>query len=238
MGLGPFSIRPSIALLAILAALGFLSACSSAPPAPPPPKPQTQPGDELGLGAALWKSAHSCNVEDMSKLITAGAPVDIKLGPHKTTALMETLGSYDNKCPKTIADMLIRAGADPNARDIRGWTPLHYLAASQCIQSNIEALRYMISAGADPNSMNLEGRAPLEFATREGCAEAIGILADHLQTLQKQRQKATEAPWRRTPGAGENNMRRGVLPWEKGGPATLEPAPVGTPANAGDKPAP
>jgi hypothetical protein len=233
-GAAPFGIRKLASALIILLAVATMAACSSAPPPPQPPKPQTRPDDELGLGAALWKSAHTCNVEDVSKLLIAGAPVDIKRGPYETTALMEAVGSFDNKCPKTIAQMLIKAGADPNARDNRGWTPLHYLAASQCIAPNLEALRYLIQAGADPTIMDMEGRAPLETATRAGCADAIGILADHLQKLNQARQKAKQAPWKQSPAAREADIKQGsqgVMPWKKGGPATFEPAPSGTPAS-------
>lgn len=233
MGLAPSSIKKVAAGFTILLAMVFTAACSSAPPPPEPPKPQTQPGDELGLGAALWKSARTCNVEDVSKLLIAGAPVDIKRGLNKTTALMETVGSYDNKCPKTIAEMLIKAGADPNAQDLRGWTPLHYVAASQCIEANLDALRYLIQAGADPTIMDKEGRAPLEVATRAGCADAIGILADHLQKLNQARQKAKRAPWKQSPAARQNNTNKdsqGVLPWKKGGPPLKEPTPAGVPS--------
>lgn len=235
-GPAPFGIKKTALALTILLAIVMAAACSPAPAPPEPPKPQTRPDDELGLGAALWKSAHGCNVEDVSKLLIAGAPVDIKRGPRKTTALMEAVGSYDNKCPKTIAEMLIKAGADPNARDLRGWTPLHYLAASQCISPNLEALRYLIQAGADPTIMDNDGRAPLETATRAGCADAIGILADHLQKLNQARQKAKQAPWEQSPAAREADIKQGsqgVMPWEKGGPARLEPAPEGAPASDG-----
>jgi ankyrin repeat protein len=236
MGLAPIRMKPANLSLVFLAALLLAAACASSPSQQPAPlKPQSQPGDELGLGAALWKNAHFCNVEDISKLLNAGAPVDIKRGPHKTTALMEAVGSYDNKCPKTIAQMLIKAGADPNARDDRGWTPLHYLAAGQCIRANMEALRYLISIGADPTIMDMEGRAPLEFATRAGCSDAIGILADHLERLQKARQKARQAPWKMSPEQREMEMEQGgqgVMPWNKGGPPRKESVPSGTPANA------
>jgi hypothetical protein len=83
--------------------------------------------------------------------------------------------------------------------------------------------------------MNLEGRAPLEFATRAACADAIGILADHLQKLNQARQKAKQAPWKRSPAQSEADIQQGsqgVMPWKKGGPPLKEPKPSGTPVSA------
>jgi ankyrin repeat protein len=106
--------------------------------------------------------------------------------------------------PETIAEMLIKAGADPNAHRpagldsaaLCGGLPVHR-------RPNLEALRYLIQAGADPTILDMEGRAPLEIATRAGCADAIGILADHLQKLNQARQKAKQAPWKQPPAASQ-----------------------------------
>lgn len=233
-GLGP-SIALRAALLPILLLAGWmLSSCSSAPP-PQAPPPVDRAGDELGLGIALWTSSQTCNIEDVSKLLMAGAPVDIKRGAHKSTPLMETVGSYDNKCPKTLAEMLIKAGADPNARDARGWTPLHYLAAGHCIETSTEALLYLIRAGADPTLMDRQGMTPLDLATRANCSDSVGILAAHLQELNKARKKATQAPWRQSPAERElesQSSPQNALPWQRGGPPNKEPAPQGTPQDA------
>jgi ankyrin repeat protein len=53
-------------------------------------------------------------------------------------------------------------GADPNARDNVGWTPLHIAV----VQENNEAVRLLVSAGADIHARDVDGITPLEFAER------------------------------------------------------------------------
>jgi len=57
--------------------------------------------------------------------------------------------------------LLLDHGADPNARDAAGRTPLHLLAARG---TGREAIRALVRAGADPHAQDGEGRTPLDLA--------------------------------------------------------------------------
>ena len=58
----------------------------------------------------------------------------------------------------------LAAGADVNAKNKRGGTPLHSAAAKE--HENIAEL--LIAKGADVNAKNNEGRTPLHYATGTG----------------------------------------------------------------------
>ena len=68
----------------------------------------------------------------------------------------------------------LRAGADPDARDKNGFTPLHAAAW----KSDAAAIAVLIETGADPNARNLFGWTPLYSAAGNGNAAAIAALLD------------------------------------------------------------
>ena len=53
------------------------------------------------------------------------------------------------------------AGADPNARQAGGWTPLHWAARES---ADLEVVRALVDGGADANARNNAGSTPLHLA--------------------------------------------------------------------------
>ena len=91
----------------------------------------------------------------------------------------ETHGAPTPADARLVATLL-RYGADPNARDALGETPLHH-ALEAC---DAASARPLARAGADPNARDAAGRTPrdaLELSSaRAGCNR--GLLRDILRT--------------------------------------------------------
>ena len=72
-----------------------------------------------------------------------------------------------------VVDVLLRAGADPNARQHGGWTPLQ-AAAAHGDEATVDLL---LAAGADPSATNEDGRSPVDLADAAGHADLAARLA-------------------------------------------------------------
>ena len=59
---------------------------------------------------------------------------------------------------------LLKAGADVNAKDTNGWTPLHWAARNNRSPAVLEVL---LKAVADPRAIDNEGKTPHAVAKRE-----------------------------------------------------------------------
>lgn len=63
--------------------------------------------------------------------------------------------------------LLLAAGADPNTRGQRGWTPLHCTTFCWSASADSEIAQLLIKAGADVNSVEPEyGETPFHYAVR------------------------------------------------------------------------
>ncbi len=161
----------------IAATLGITGCASKKEDAPKP-----QAAKDYGLANALWSACQECNIETVRQLIDAGADLNASTGMHGTTALMETVRSYDNKCPAEMVAMLVEAGARINQQDKRGYTALHYSAQFNCGQAHIDATRALLENGADPGLLSKDMRTPLELATRARCADKVDLLVEHIKS--------------------------------------------------------
>jgi ankyrin repeat protein len=167
--------------LVYIAALAFLlTGCSSPKPVEPP-----KVAKDYGLAAALWTACRECNVESVRKLLDAGANLNAPVGPNRTTALMETVRSYDNKCPAEMVIMLVEAGAEINKQDINGYTALHHAAEFNCGTVHVEAAKALLENGADPGILNHANKTPLQLATEVNCAQKMSVLVEYIKSYQR-----------------------------------------------------
>ena len=103
-------------------------------------------------------------------LVSHGADLNIKYGSSKRTMLHELAdvvgyvapeGAWEAQCKKLVeeAEVLIASGADVNARDVSGNSPLHTASAT----NNIPMIKMLVARGADLNATNNIGQTPLYY---------------------------------------------------------------------------
>lgn len=83
---------------------------------------------------------------------------------HEAAAASDTL----------LITLVIKHGADINARDREGWTPLMFSADSCCP----EAARLLLGHGAGTGIVNKEGRSALDIAKESECADVAALILD------------------------------------------------------------
>jgi ankyrin repeat protein len=72
---------------------------------------------------------------------------------------------------------LIEAGADPNAADMDGVSPLHRAVRTRCA----EAVRTLLTHGADPTRKNKSGSTPMVLAMHNTGRGGTGLPAAKAQ---------------------------------------------------------
>ena len=103
-------------------------------------------------------------------LIEAGADVRaVARNPMAVTALHSAAADAGDR---ESALALIRAGADVNAKQRHGWTPLH-AAAQSGDRTLVEAL---LAAGADPSLAHDAGKTPADLARERGDDDVARLL--------------------------------------------------------------
>ena len=93
-----------------------------------------------------------------------------------------------------IAELLVRAGADPGAKNRMGAEPLHYAADTHHRNpvAQSETISYLISVGSNPNARDAHGVAPLHRAVRTRSAAAVrALLAGGADARQKNKNGST-----------------------------------------------
>ena len=77
---------------------------------------------------------------------------------------------YDDRLD--LVELLLKAGANPAARDRYGVTPI--VLAS--VNGNASLIRRLLESGADPNAVDPSGETALMVASRTGSVDALGAL--------------------------------------------------------------
>jgi cytohesin len=74
-----------------------------------------------------------------------------------------------------VAKLLLRHGADPNAKAKYGATPLHVAAS----EGHVDVAKLLLEHGADPNAQDKHGNTPLHDAAFKGHVGIVKLLLDH-----------------------------------------------------------
>jgi ankyrin repeat protein len=74
-----------------------------------------------------------------------------------------------------FSQLLVGAGADVNAANVNGVTPL----SLACTNRNVALVEVLLKAGANTETAQWTGETPLLTAARTGNAEIVGILLEH-----------------------------------------------------------
>lgn len=125
-------------------------------------------GGDTPLLCALLEGRYS---EAVQALIDGGADPNLGRERDGSRPLHHLAASFMPSPPGLRA--LLRAGADVDARDHRGVTPLHRAVGRHAMP---EAVQVLLLAGADVGARDRDDATPLHWAFRNGPPEVIHIL--------------------------------------------------------------
>ena len=100
------------------------------------------------------------------ELVEAGADVDAHGTGWMTGTALQSAASARNL---PVAEVVVAAGADPDARQGQGWTPLHSAAHN----GDVAMIAVLLAAGADVTLADDEGRTAADHARDEATRAAL-----------------------------------------------------------------
>ena len=153
---------------------------------------------------AAWKEALQAISDDQFdravELIRQNPAIGTATGDKGETLLHEVSNCWRSFRPvQPVIRALVKAGADIEARDGEGWTPLHRAASPP--GANLEALTTLIELDADVNAA-IEDSSPLHLAVRDRSrVGAVALLVAHGADVHARRTQLDG--FRRNPGGAD-----------------------------------
>ena len=134
----------------------------------------SEPSTAKTPNISIYKAAAEGNIEAVKQHIAAGTGRNIESIARGLSALHSA--AFGGQ--KEVVELLIEKGADVNAKNDVGWTPLHNAAFSRytrkrrfTVKGYKEIAELLISAGADVNAKDKNGKTPLDVAINAEVAE-------------------------------------------------------------------
>ena len=142
---------------------------------------------EMSAADELVIAIHAGDVSGVERLVAsdaglASAPLGGSHGTRTPLHVVADWPGYWPNGPRTV-QILLAAGADPNARDPepRAETPLHWAASSD----DVDVARALIDGGADVNGPDGSIGAPIENAVGYACWNVARLLVERGARVEK-----------------------------------------------------
>lgn len=130
----------------------------------------TSPDGFGPLGLAAFFGSHAA----VATLLRAGASPNVaSKNAMRVTPLHSGAAHREPEVSAKICRELLARGADPDARQAGGWTPLHQAAA----HGNRRLVRLLLRYGADAAPVSEDGRTPEDLARENDHPEVVELLS-------------------------------------------------------------
>jgi len=105
-----------------------------------------------------------------------------------------------------VVRLLLERGANPNAKDKDGETPLHEAAKN----GHVDVVKLLLEKGADLNARDYMGRTPLHYAAENGHVDVVKLLLEHGADFKKK-----DVGWRTPVDVASASAKNVFVEWEQ-----------------------
>ena len=143
----------------------------------------TQDGNDRTQWTPLHEATYSGNLQIFRMLLEHNADLNIRNGLGESLLHLAAC-PLDHRDHLIIMQLLLGHGADPDARDNDGLTPLHHSSwwekwSYMSSHGTVEGTRLLLEHGANIDAEDNMGRTPLQIALAHGRQEMAIVLSEH-----------------------------------------------------------